>query len=298
MGGAFAADVAAEITDVPQPIVATPLVVEVMTPPWAVEGSDGQYHLVHELRISNATPLIARLDRERVLDPKSDESIAGFDGNEIERRFEVGANRDDLTQRLSGVAFGVLFLPVVVASQADGPAAIVHDIDLTLGAGGKDEIQLTERVVRTPPLRGHHYIAGDGCCDTVGHVRALLPLNGQFRLAQRFAIDWEQIDDDNRIFAGDRDDVHGYHIYGKPVRAVADGKALIVRDGIPYVFEQFKMTGYDPLGTPNFDRGTSMGTPLAITPVYPPTLHRRQLPPDLSVVDWLKGNRRRVAAVD
>src|SRR5215203_5097542 len=46
-----------------------------------------------------------------------------------------------------------------------------------------------------PPLRGHGYVAGDGCCDSIRHVRALLPLNGAFYLAQRFAIDWEQIDD-------------------------------------------------------------------------------------------------------
>ncbi|MFO1119964.1 MAG: hypothetical protein U1E38_07665 [Rhodospirillales bacterium] len=88
-------------------------------------------------------------------------------------------------------------------------------------------------VVLGPPLRGRNYIAGDSCCDTIRHVRALLPLNGRFWPAQRFAIDWEQVDDAGRIFVGDRSDVHSYHIYGKPVLAVADGKAVVVHDGVP-----------------------------------------------------------------
>ena len=390
--GSAASDEAAENTGSGQPVVATPLVVEVMSEPWAVEGSDGRYHLVYEIRISNVTPLAARLDQVRVLDAKSDKSIASFGADEIEKRFEVGANRDNLSLRLDGAAFGVLFLHVAVPSLTDVPAAITHEIDLTLDPGGTSAQQITESVgftrvnngpavVLGPPLRGRNYIAGDSCCDSVRHIRALLPLNGRFRLAQRFAIDWEQIDDHKRIFVGDRHDVHSYHIYGKPVMAVADGTAVVVRDGlpdqvpndpkpianiadtdgnhvlqdigngayvlyahmkpgsvqarvkqramlrkgqvigfvgnsgntsephlhlhvdnrassllangIPYVFEQFKMTGVDALGTPDFDRGTSEGTPLAITPVDPPTFHRRQLPLDLIVVDWLNGGASR-----
>src|SRR5215210_6965228 len=73
-----------------------------------------------------------------------------------------------------------------------------------------------------PPLRGRGYVAGDGCCDSIRHVRALLPLNGAFYLAQRFAIDWERIDDEGRLFRGDPKDPRSYHIYGGPVLAVAD----------------------------------------------------------------------------
>jgi hypothetical protein len=108
-----------------QPVVATPLIVEVMSKPWAVEGSDGQHHLVYELRISNVTGVAARLDQVRVLDAESDESIATFDGDEIEKRFEVGLNRENLSRRLDGAAFGVLFLHVG-RSVAGGRAGCDH----------------------------------------------------------------------------------------------------------------------------------------------------------------------------
>jgi hypothetical protein len=52
----------------------------------------------------------------------------------------------------------------------------------------------------------------------------LLPLNGIFYLSQRFAIDWERIDDEGRLFRGDPKDPGSYHIYGGPVLAVADGQ--------------------------------------------------------------------------
>ena len=42
---------------------------------WAVEGSDDKYHLVYEVRFSNAAPRAARLDRASVLDVKSGKSI-------------------------------------------------------------------------------------------------------------------------------------------------------------------------------------------------------------------------------
>lgn len=376
---------------VQEKVVATPLVFAVMSQPWAVEASDGKFHLVYEVRFSNVTPLAARLDHVSVRDATTGKDITSFDGEAIRTRFEVGANRDNLGQRLGGAEFGVLFLHVALPTLAAVPATIAHEIALTLDPGASNEQRITENgaftavkkdstVVLGPPLSGRNYIAGDSCCDTVRHVRALLPLNGRFWLAQRFAIDWEQVDDEGRIFVGDRSDVHGYHIYGKPVLAVADGKAVVVHDGvpnqvpndpkpitdladadgnhvlqdlgngayalyahmqpgsvrarvkqgamlrkgqviglvgnsgnttephlhlhvvsrastllangIPYVFEQFKLTGFDPLGTPDFDKGTSQGTPLTITPIDPPTLHQRQLPLDLVIVDWLNGGRK------
>jgi hypothetical protein len=84
-----------------------------------------------------------------------------------------------------------------------------------------------------PPLRGNGYVAADGCCDSVRHVRALLALNGTFYLAQRYAIDWEQIDDEGRILVGDAKDTRSYRIYGAPVLVVADGTVVASRNDLP-----------------------------------------------------------------
>jgi murein DD-endopeptidase MepM/ murein hydrolase activator NlpD len=64
-------------------------------------------------------------------------------------------------------------------------------------------------------------------------VRALLPLDGRFALAQRFAIDWEQLDAENRVVRGDLEKVESYNIFGRDVIAVADGTVVAMRNDLP-----------------------------------------------------------------
>src|SRR5262249_48313305 len=90
----------------------------------------------------------------------------------------------------------------------------------------------SEPAVLGPPLRGQGYVAADGCCDSIRHVRALLPLDGRFYLSQRFAIDWERIDDAGRVFRGDPKDVRSYRIYGDAVLAVADATVVAARNDL------------------------------------------------------------------
>jgi hypothetical protein len=87
--------------------------------------------------------------------------------------------------------------------------------------------------VLSAPLRGERFIAADGCCDAVRHTRALLPVNGQPVISQRYAIDYEQADAQNRIFTGDPKDPASYAIFGKEVLAVADGAVVGTRNDLP-----------------------------------------------------------------
>ncbi len=80
------------------------------------------------------------------------------------------------------------------------------------------------------PFIGKNYLAADGCCDAIRHIRALLPINGRLRLAQRFAIDWEQVDASGRLVTGDLSVPENYVIYGKPALAVADGLVVAAVD--------------------------------------------------------------------
>ncbi|WP_187272597.1 hypothetical protein [Methylobacterium sp. WL9] len=152
-----------------------------------------------------------------------------------------GGRRGTETASLGPSQFGVGFLHFGLDAGARVPEALVHEIDRFAEPLKSD---LSMRVADTPvidkvlpvlraPLRGSNYVAGDGCCDSIRHVRALLPLNGAFRLAQRFAIDWEKIDDENRIVRGDLKDVKNYRIYGEPVLAVADGSVVGARNDLP-----------------------------------------------------------------
>ena len=68
---------------------------------------------------------------------------------------------------------------------------------------------------------------------------------------------------------------------------VMDAPSGLVANGLPYVFNRFRITGIDEAGTVDFDRAEETGEPATITPVQPPNRHTRELPLDLTVVDWL-----------
>jgi murein DD-endopeptidase MepM/ murein hydrolase activator NlpD len=56
-------------------------------------------------------------------------------------------------------------------------------------------------------------------------------VNGRVWLAQRFAVDWEQLDANGRIYSGPREKLESYTIYGKSVLAVANAVVVSVTNG-------------------------------------------------------------------
>lgn len=218
----------------------TPLVAEVIAPPRLVAGSDGQRHLVYELAVSNITGGIMRIERLAVVDADTGKPVATLDPDELTQRVTPGARRGHETAELSAYQLAVVFLHVAIPDGAPVPARIAHDLtahfevidgDMQMSVGQTDVIA-TPPPVLGPPLRGKGYVAADGCCDSIRHVRALLGLDGHFFLAQRFAIDWEKIDGNNTLVTGDTREVANYHIYGEQVLAVADGEIVAMRNDL------------------------------------------------------------------
>lgn len=219
----------------------TPILSQVRTTPIAVKGSDRQYHLVYELELRNASPGNAVIEQVDVLDAEQDQVLASFSGQQIFDRLQVGGGGPAVNS-LSSAQFGVMYLHLAFAGSDTVPFRLKHRIRASLDAappefavslGGVTNVQLEPFAVLGPPLRGKGYIAADGCCESTRHIRALLPLNGSQWLAQRYAIDWERVDEQNRLFAGDAADVNSYHIYGDEVFAVADATVAFAIDGYP-----------------------------------------------------------------
>lgn len=361
--------------------VPTPFVADVLWAPNPAFGSDGRRHLVYELRIGNVTASGLRLNKVEVLDEPSGKLLLSLDGDGISNRFSIGGRRGSESQDLGVGQFGVMFLHVAL-EPGDLPRAIAHRLSLRLVQPGVDFSATVARapvmdrplVVLGPPLLGAGYIAGDGCCDSIRHVRALLALNGHFTLSQRFAIDWEQADSENRLVKGDTKTLSNYTIFGREVLAVADGTVVFSRNdlpeqvpgalpqgmtvdeadgnsvvldigggnyvlyahmqpgsvtvrsganvkrgdvlgkvgntgnsqaphlhlhvmdgpsplasnGVPYVFDSFKLTAIDKAGTADFDKAEATGAPLTLTPISPPQVLSRVLPLDLTVVEFAR----------
>ena len=219
----------------------TPLVADVLTPPHAVRGSDGRTHLVYEIRVANVTKGRINLRRIAVVDGQAGTTVATVGAEVIARRFSLGGNRGNESTELGPFQFGVAFMHVAIEATALVPAKLAHIVEVSSEQLNTDlSMRLAEVSVITAdvpalgaPLRGSGYVAGDGCCDSIRHVRALLALNGTFYLSQRFAIDWERIDDGGRIFRGDAKDPKSYRIYGDSVLAVADAIVVASRNDLP-----------------------------------------------------------------
>jgi hypothetical protein len=172
----------------------TPLVAEIITLPHVVPGSDGKRHIVYELALTNITGRDVRFDKLAVVDPDNGEILAVLGPDELAERVTPGARRDKETRELAAYQFAVIFLHVSLSEGNAAPARITHEITAHLAVVdaevtmtvGESAVVSTAPVVLGPPLRGKGYIAGDGCCDSIRHVRALLAIDGKFHLAQRF----------------------------------------------------------------------------------------------------------------
>ncbi|MEJ8823678.1 M23 family metallopeptidase [Variovorax humicola] len=216
----------------------TPVTLRVANTPVPVKGSDSLFHVVYELELSNFSGTSAEIQGLNVLDASLGRPVATLSPADIAKRLVV---RDKAAAKgsIGPSQVGLLYMHVTFGDPAAIPATLAHRVTVAIGGAsvvetaGRISLAAPTTLVLGPPLRGTRYIAGDGCCDSVRHVQATLPLNGQLFTAQRFAIDWEQLDAQGRIYVGDPKLPASYVIYGKPIYAVADGTVVTAVDGLP-----------------------------------------------------------------
>lgn len=230
----------------------SPITSFVVAQPNPVLGSDGRYHIVYELQITNVTSLLWQINSVEILDANSSDVFAVFSGEEVMNKIQTIGTRSAVNQ-LEPEQSGIVFLTFSVGSVEEIPANLTHRLKITVPGGipdgfanfagippGSDEY--TEFTGRTgvnppnaillgPPLKGDNWVAADGCCTAVRHIRGYNAVNGKIFFAQRFAIDWEKLNDDKRIFVGDPLDVTNYFAYGEEVLAVGDATVVVVVNG-------------------------------------------------------------------
>jgi len=221
--------------------VMTPLLLGVQDAPIPFLGSDRQIHLVYELWITNFS--VGEAVVETVAVVGDDKILETLDGAAVANRLQP-AGRRDTSASMAPSTQALLFLHVVLPADAAIPRLLSHRISVRVAAappgqeemrerGGETPVAQRDVVVIGPPLRGERFISADSCCDASRHTRAALPVNGRVYLAQRFAVDWEQLDAQGRLYAGAQSEPANYTIYGRDVLAVADAPVVAVIDGLP-----------------------------------------------------------------
>ncbi len=221
----------------------TPLLPAVLAPPRWFRGADEQIHLVYELVLTNAFAIPVDLTELAVLDADDGTVVTSVSGTRLSDAMSLLSNPSAATASLPAGAVGVAWLDVPFSDEDDLPARIAHRLTLRIPPGlplpetiveigGPAAVDQRPPVVLGPPLAGARWVAVGSCCDGP-HRRAVQAIDGELHLAQRFAIDFNQLDADNRLFAGDQTLNPSYPGYGQPVLAVADATVVASVDRYP-----------------------------------------------------------------
>jgi hypothetical protein len=244
----------------PQPELPIPLQVSIPTPPVVFRG-DGQSRLCYEIYITN---LSAEAWAVRSINVQSEggNHLLSVETKDVGGVLRHPARKpDDKTGAAEEIAPGesvIAYMWINLANDAPVPARLRHLFAVKkAGEDAERELHapttavLNKETEIASPLRGKNWVAGNGPSNTSAHRRTFLVIDGTPHIAQRYAIDWVQIGDDNKTYRGDAKDNHSYHCFGVDALAVADGVVAEVKDGIPE----------------NIPNGVSMAVPITLETV-------------------------------
>jgi hypothetical protein len=227
-------DSASAATKLPAAQTMTPLLLSMLDAPVPFTGSDGHIHLVYELWLTNFSSGSATIEQVNILSGGA--VLQTLNTAEIARRLMPAGTRRG-SQIMASSTQSLLFTHLILPIGAKPPRRLSHQVIAHFDAAPPGSQKVTATldnspvdnrpvVVVGPPLRGQRFISADSCCDAARHTQAALPVNDRVWVAQRYAVDWEQLDAQNRVYVGPKLDLKSYKIYGQPVYAVADGKVL------------------------------------------------------------------------
>jgi hypothetical protein len=221
----------------------TPVLASVLAKPAAVPQSDGVWRLPYELELVNVTDVPMTLESLEVRDPSAAGAvIRTFTAAELAVDLSVPGGAK--TGTLAPGQGALLYVNLEFPNQASVPARIANRLTVTtpqpkgpLQARTVENVAETDvtrdaPIVLAPPLRGERWVAAASCCKSY-HRRAALPVNGERHLAQRYAIDWMQLDAQDRMATGDPKRNESFPQFGAEALAVADATVVFARDGLP-----------------------------------------------------------------
>ncbi len=205
---------------------------------------NGSAHLAYEFYLTNYGKKPARLVSLRVRGVGGAAFAATIEGDALKSSFTPAAPQNRLKPYdpvLPPGASGVLYvflnfpgretprqLENSIVVEADGDPKNAQRIPL-----GEFAIRNSGSALIDEPFTGDRWLAANGPSNTSPHRRAVIVLNGKPRVPERYAIDWIKLGEDGNSYSGDQYKNSSYHAYDVPILAVADGKIVTVKDGLP-----------------------------------------------------------------
>lgn len=224
----------------------TAVVVSPLTPQTkAVLGTDGNYHIVYELELTNTRRPPATLLTIEVLDSSNPSRIiAAYQEGELLARLRTHDNQPPPNSEIEFNGTRLFLIHIPIESYEDIPRGLLHHVKFSVDTSDTDPTPIITSYTAAPfrisprrvpvigrPLAGKGWVAVNGCCGAErAHRNTGLPVNGRLYYAQRFAVDWIRLDDQGRFVHGDLTQVGNYTAYGADVLAIANGTVIETLD--------------------------------------------------------------------
>ncbi|HEX9500063.1 MAG TPA: hypothetical protein VGA10_00265, partial [Thermoanaerobaculia bacterium] len=228
-----------------------PIYMRVMASTWPPEAAiligNSRKHSAYELYVTNFGKTLLKIVELDLQGKKDDEVVMtqSASGKQLAAMFVPGAKGDGLKPNdpiLQPGQSGVFFIFADFAVGHADPDAFDTAIRIEQHGerSGSGTIHTSELDINPAvpiaiksPLRGKNWSAENGPSNTSPHRRSVLPVDGQPHIGQRYAIDWVQLGDDGNSFKGDKHKNSSYHAWDQEIHAVAPGKIIEAKDGIP-----------------------------------------------------------------
>jgi murein DD-endopeptidase MepM/ murein hydrolase activator NlpD len=229
--------------DVFTPVIASTLSSEA----YPIHGTDGAYHVVYELQLTNTKLVPATIQKMEVLAGSTgSQIITSFSDAELVKRLRTLAPQPATDATIEPNGARLFYIELTFKEAANVPKLLEHRLHL-IGAPNPGpakpapldyvvaplKIADDKALIIGPPLAGAGWVAANGCCNPdITHRGSVQSVNGALYDSQRFAIDWMRVDEQGRLVHGDEGDVHKYSDYGADVLAVANGKVVSVLNNL------------------------------------------------------------------
>jgi hypothetical protein len=235
--------------DVLSPLVATPIAA-----PNPVLGADDKTHLAYEIVLMNMGSTTVGLDNIETLDAITGTVLSTLEGEALAQMLRLSGGAKG-TEFIAGGS-GIVFMDMTLDKDTTIPKTLKHRFKIAVAktaspdrGGDRDPApELSQEitfvgdpldvgapaVVVSPPLKGARWVVAGGCCTPYSYHRAAtLSINGTIHVAERYAIDFVQLNDKNKLYSGPPDQLSSYAFFGAEVHSVADGIVVRIADSLP-----------------------------------------------------------------
>jgi hypothetical protein len=219
----------------------TPVIGNAIAEPEPVLASNGRRELAYELQLINRTQSTVTVRSLEAL--ANGKVVQKLSGAALETQMAPYGQPQHSVKLKPGQGAYVL-MDVSLAGKAKVPAELTHRIAVTMQPKqaavatnyelAPVKVNRREAIVVAPPLRGPGWVVANGCCaEFNAHRGTVLPVNGAAHVAERFAIDFVQIDPLGMLVNGPLDQLSSYPYFGDEVHSATAGTVVGVLDNVP-----------------------------------------------------------------